>query len=174
MHNFKNRMHLRGRAARRSARGFTLIEVMIVIGIVLALSGLIAFAVLGRGEEAKVKLAQTDVNNLKAALRMFRMDFERYPTDEEGLRALWDKTAITDEEEQKKWKGYLEEPRPLDRWETAWVYKQQSDDDETKYALSSNGPDKQEGTDDDIKAFQSTTGEGEGLSPAPTPAPTGG
>lgn len=155
--------------ARKARRGFTLVEVMIVIGIVLALSGLIAFAALGRGKEAKAKLCETDVNNIKSAMRMFQVDFDRYPTDEEGVKVLWDKTAIQDEEEQKKWKGYLEEPLPLDRWGHAWVYQQQSDEDENRYALSSNGPDGQEETDDDIKAFKAVEGEGEGLSP-----PSGG
>lgn len=143
---------------RRGAarRGFTLIEVMIVIAIILALTGLIAVNVLGRQKQAKADLCKIDMNNIKSALKQFRLDFDRYPTDEEGVKALWDKNAVvTDSDaDAAKWRKYLDEPMPNDRWGKPWNYKQASDHgDEDIYDLWSNGADGQEGTDDDIVSW---------------------
>src|ERR1044071_6179778 len=77
---------------RRGA--FTLIEVMIVIAIVLALMGLVGYAVMERRDEAKRDLAKIDLNNIRQGLKLFRFDFDRYPTDEEGIKVLWDKSAL--------------------------------------------------------------------------------
>jgi general secretion pathway protein G len=154
-------------------RGFTLIEVMIVIAIVLALSGLIGVALFRQRDAAKVDLVKTDMNSLKQGLKLFYMDFDRYPTDEEGLKALWDKTAIADETEAAKWKKYLSEPMASDRWGSPWGYRQIGEHgDETTFDLWSYGPDKQEGTDDDLTSWSSTEAgaeSGEMLPPPPTP-----
>ncbi len=143
--------------------GFTLIEVMIVIAIVLALTGLIGVAVFSRRDEAKKDTAKIELNTIKNAMMLFRNDFDRWPTDQEGVKVLWDKTVLESEAEPTKWKGYLNDPLPNDRWGSAWGYRQKSEHgDETKYDLWSFGPDKQEGTDDDINSWSSGTGSGEG------------
>jgi general secretion pathway protein G len=155
-------------------RAFTLIEVMIVIAIILALSGLVGVALFRQRDSAKVDLARTDMNSLRNGLDLFRLDFDRYPSDEEGLKVLWDKTALTDEAGQTKWKEYLREPMATDRWGTAWGYRQVSEHgDETKFDLWSFGPDKQEGTDDDITSWSgSESGEsGDSGELPPPPAP---
>ena len=153
--------------------GFTLIEVMIVIAIVLALSGLIGVALFRQRDSAKVDLVKTDMNSLKQGLKLFYMDFDRYPTDEEGLKALWDKTSIADETEAAKWKKYLSEPMASDRWGSPWGYRQISEHgDETVFDLWSYGPDKQEGTDDDLTSWSNTEAgaeSGEMLPPPPSP-----
>lgn len=147
----------RERSALRAA--FTLIEVMIVIAIVLALTGLVGYAVLSRRDDAKRDMAQIDMNMLRTGLKHFRFDFERYPTDEEGLKVLWDKAALSSEADQAKWKGYMEEPMEKDRWGTPWIYKQSSEQgDATTYSLSSAGPDKQEGTEDDLLPARNDAG----------------
>ncbi|MDX2148456.1 MAG: type II secretion system major pseudopilin GspG [Planctomycetota bacterium] len=162
------------RAASSRRRGFTLAEVMIVVGIVLALSGLIAFAAFGRNKEAKAKLAETDLNNLRSAMRMFQVDFDRWPTDEEGIRVLWDKTALTSEEDQAKWKGYLEDPMPNDRWGRPWVYRAVGETDETKFELSSIGEDGIPDNEDDIRSWRTEEEQAEaGASGGSTP-PAGG
>jgi general secretion pathway protein G len=156
-------------------RAFTLIEVMIVIAIVLALSGLIGVALFRQRDAAKADLARTDMNSLKQALDLFRLDFDRYPSDEEGLKALWDKSAMTSETDQAKWKGYMRDPMATDKWGSPWGYRQVSEHgDESKYDLWSYGPDKQEGTDDDLNSWSSTEADGEaGEVPPPPPAPSG-
>lgn len=162
--------------ARRVRRGFTLLEVLLVIAIVVALGAIVGFALVGRRQESQVGLAQIDMNTLKQGLKAFYLKFDRYPTDEEGLRALWDKSAITDEAEAGKWTAFLESPIANDRWGTPWGYRQQSQSgDTTKYDLWSNGPDKQEGTPDDIKAGGMTEeSSGDSSSGGGAPASTGG
>lgn len=161
-----------GAGVRVRRAGFTLIEVMIVIAIVLALSGLVAVSLFQRQDQAKADLAKVDINTLKSALRQFRLDYGRYPTDEEGVRVLWDKEALDGEEDAEKWQPYLEEPLPTDRWGNEWVYMQASEDDETRFELRSNGPDGEEGTEDDISARPEQTDEGGGFDDLPVP--TGG
>lgn len=155
-------------------RAFTLIEVMIVIAIVLALSGLVAVSLFQRRDEAKTDLVKIDLNTLRSAIKQFRFDFERWPTDEEGLRVLWDKEALDPEADQSKWKAYLEEPMPTDRWDTEWGYRQVGELDETMYDLWSNGPDKEEGTEDDIVAGRSDADAEGGSGFIEAPSATGG
>jgi general secretion pathway protein G len=135
--------------------GFTLIEVMIVILIVLALGGLVAYNLLGTKEDAENKLCKIDMNTLEQALKQFRFDHGRYPTDEEGLEVLWSKEKLQDEEEAKKWRKLLEQPMPNDRFGNQWGYRQNSEHgEEDRYDLWSYGRDKQEGTADDIVSWK--------------------
>jgi len=152
---------------RRGERGgFTLIEVMIVILIVLALGGLVAFNLLGTKEKADADIGKIDRNTLQAALKQFRFEHGRYPTDEEGLRALWEKEALTDEADLAKWSKLIEKPMPQDRWGNEWGYRQLGEHgDETMYDLWSYGPDKQEGTPDDIVSWDAAA-DGEDGDPA--------
>ena len=151
------------RMSGSARRGFTLIEVMIVIFIVLALGGLVMYNLMGSRDKAVDGLAKIDHNNLKGALRTFRLTHGRYPTDDEGIKVLWDKNAMQDEESIKLWEKILEAPMPLDRWGQAWGYRQVSENgDEKMYDLWSNGPDKQEGTEDDIVSWTTEDESGDG------------
>ena len=69
-------------------RGFTLIELMVVLVIIGVLASLVVPSVLDRVDEAKVTAARTDVNSLMEALKRYRLDNQRYPTSEQGLQAL--------------------------------------------------------------------------------------
>jgi len=83
-----------GRLARwRRLAGFTLIELMVVLVIIGVLAALIVPNVLDRADDARVTAARTDVSNLMQALKMYRLDNQRYPTAEQGLRALVAKPA---------------------------------------------------------------------------------
>ncbi len=138
----------------RARRGFTLIEVMIVILIVLALGGLVAWNLLGTKEEADENIVRIQMNTMKDALKQFRFDHSRYPTDAEGLAVLWDKEKMTEEESGIKWKKYIEKPVPQDKWGNEWGYRQVSEHgDPDEYDLWSYGKDRQEGTDDDIVSW---------------------
>jgi general secretion pathway protein G len=121
-------------------------------------------AVFSRRDEAKKDTAKIELNTLKNALNMFRMDYDRWPTDQEGVKVLWDKSVLDSEADQTKWKPYLTDPLPNDKWGSPWGYRQKSEHgDDTKYDLWSFGPDKQEGTDDDITSWSTGTGpNGEG------------
>lgn len=135
-----------GGRSRRSG-GFTLIEVLIVIAIIVALSGLVGVALFQRRDEAKVDLAKTDMNTIKSAMKQFYLHFDRYPTSEEGVVALWDKSMLDDPELEDKWRGYLDAKMEKDRWGNEWGYEQLS---YNSYRIWSFGPDGEEDTEDDI------------------------
>ena len=154
--------------------GFTLIEVMIVVAIILALAGIVAITLFRQKDDATASLAKVDLRTINKAMELFRLDFDRWPTEEEGVAVLWNKEVLDPEADVAKWKEYLAEPLPKDRWGTDWGYRAESEHEnrEGKFDLWSNGPDKQEGTEDDIKNW---TDEGEGTpTDSGTPSSTGG
>lgn len=142
---------LRGQAARRQARAFTILELMIVLAILLAILGIALYNVLGSDEKAKKKITLVQIKAMEGALEYFKADMKRLPTEDEGLAALWSRDAIADEEERSKWAGpYLKEPRPKDQWDHAWIYRAPSEIEGFAFDIVSIGPDGQDGTDDDI------------------------
>ena len=94
-------------------RGFTLIELMVVLVIIGVLASLIVPSVLDRVDEAKVTAARTDVNSLMEALKRYRLDNQRYPTSEQGLQALV--TKPTTGPIPPNWKPTLDK-LPNDPW----------------------------------------------------------
>tara|TARA_Y100000815_G_scaffold112615_1_gene101417 strand:- start:126 stop:632 length:507 start_codon:yes stop_codon:yes gene_type:complete len=154
-------------------RGFTLIEVLIVLAIVLALSAIVGVALFQRQDDAQLQLAQTDMNTIERGMKMFRLDMGRFPTEEEGVAVLWDSELLDADAEETTWKGpYLEEPIPTDRWKNEWGYRAESEYGRD-YDLWSFGPDGEEDTEDDITSWSSGDAEGEfgdgGLEPLPEP-----
>jgi general secretion pathway protein G len=104
-------------------RGFTLIELMVVIIILGILAMWVAPKIMSRPEEAKQVKARIDIQNLETALKLYKLDNGLYPTTEQGLQALVEKpeTGVV----PKKWKegGYLEKGRvPSDPWGNDFVY----------------------------------------------------
>lgn len=162
---------MRNRVSRAATRAFTLIEVMIAILIVVAIGGLAAYNLMGTKKKADTGLATIEFQTLQKGLKQFYYTHNRYPSDEEGVKVLWDKTAMTDEEEAKKWEQILENPLPNDKWGNPWKYAQKSEHgNEDMYDLSSAGPDKQEGTDDDLTSWPK---EGDPTSGESTPSSSG-
>jgi general secretion pathway protein G len=98
---------------RQRARGFTLIEVMVVIVILGVLAALVVPRVIGRPDEAKVVAAKQDIAQIMQALKLFRLDNQRYPTTEQGLQALV--TRPTSGPAPANWKATLEK-MPVDPW----------------------------------------------------------
>lgn len=156
--NMNHRRHIR--AARR---GFTLIELLIVIAILLGLAGIVAGTFLVVGEQADVDLQRVQMNMIDDAMTRFKMDMKRYPTEEEGLAALWDQTLLETEEDEESWRGpYIEDPIVEDKWGNEFEYyfpsqlRPESDD----YDLVSFGPDGEPDTEDDITNHNASGGAG--------------
>ena len=100
-------------SALRRSRGFTLIEVMVVLVILGVLAALIVPNVLERADDARVTAARTDINNLMQALKLYKLDNQRYPNAEQGLDALVRKPSASPV--PPNWKPYLDK-LPADPW----------------------------------------------------------
>lgn len=105
----------------RSQAGFTLIEIMVVIAIIGILATLIVPKIMGRPDEARVTAAKHDLSTISQALKLYRLDIGRYPTTEQGLKALVERP--TSEPVPQNWKagGYLDR-LPNDPWGKPYQY----------------------------------------------------
>jgi len=104
-------------------RGFTLIELMVVIVILGILAGLIIPRIMGRPEEARRMKARVQIESIETALKLYKLDNGSYPTTEQGLQALVE--APTVGQLPKAWRegGYLEKGKvPKDPWDNEFIY----------------------------------------------------
>ena len=140
------------RARRRLAAGFTLIELMVVLVIIGVLAALIVPNVLDRADDARVTAARTDIANISQALKLYRLDNQRYPTAEQGLRALVERPGTGPA--APNWKPYIDK-LPNDPWGRPYQYMNPGVKGEVDVlSLGADGQPGGEGKNADIGSWQ--------------------
>jgi len=136
----------RRRTPRRARRaGFTLIEVLLVLIILVIIGSLAVNVFTGTQDKASINAAKSNVGLVRGAIDLYRLDMNKYPAK---LDDLW--TKPSDAAVADKWSGpYMEQLKP-DPWGNAYQYTAQGKHNTDKYDFWSNGPDGQSGSEDDI------------------------
>ena len=129
---------------QQKRKGFTLVEVLVVVVILGLLAALVVPRVVGRGEEAKRTAAAVQIREIEQALEMYRLDSSLYPSTAQGIEALVSKPSIPPEPRKYREGGYLRK-LPADPWGSPFVYRRPGDHGE--YDLFSLGADGEEGGD---------------------------
>lgn len=104
-----------------AARGFTLIEIMVVVVIMGILAALVVPKLMGRADDARIVAAKQDIATVMQALKLYKLDNQRYPTTEQGLQALIAKPAVGPAANGWKTGGYLDK-LPKDPWSNPYQY----------------------------------------------------
>ncbi len=137
----------------RRARGFSLVEIIIVITLIGLIAAWAASKIFGQGETVKLKLAKSQIQNLVGQLDIYKLDIGKYPTTQDGLKALLQAPAgVTN------WNGpYVGKAELLkDPWNNDYVYRSPGDENRP-YEILSYGADGREGGDGpnkDINSWQ--------------------
>ncbi len=124
----------------RRQTGFTLLELLVVLGIIAMLAGLVGPQVMKHMGESKIKAAKVQIEDLAQTLDMYKLDVGSYPTSEQGLNAL-----IENPGDIQRWNGpYLRKSKiPLDPWNNEYRYS--SPGEHGKFDIASFGADGKEG-----------------------------
>ncbi|WP_448587628.1 type II secretion system major pseudopilin GspG [Thermocrinis sp.] len=129
-------------------KGFTLIELLVVIVILGILAALVVPRITGRVDEARVEATKVQMKAIKDSLEQYKLDNGFYPTTEQGLKALVEKPNTPPL--PTKWRQYMDKV-PKDAWDEEFIYI--SPGVQRPFELRSMGPDKKEGTEDDIDVW---------------------
>ena len=135
--------------------GFTLVELLLVVTIILILGGMVITRMAGRTEQARQAAARADIEtNIAMALDLYELDSGRYPTTEQGLGALIRKPSSSPA--PTNWNGpYLKKRKtPVDPWGKAYTYASPGVHNLEDYDLYSYGPDGVEGGGDDVTNWE--------------------
>ena len=128
---------------RTDASGFTLIELLVVVVIIVALAGMVVPRLWPVTDEAKRSIAKGDLASIGLALKMFRLQCDRFPTTDEGLNAL-----LMAPGSLPAWRGPYLEKRPIDPWKRPYQYRCPGTHNASGFDVWSLGPDEQKADDD--------------------------
>jgi general secretion pathway protein G len=134
-------------------RGFTLLEVMVVVVILGILAALVVPKIISRPDEARALAARQDIASILQALKLYRLDNQRYPSTEQGLQALVARPASTPLAPNWKAGGYIER-LPRDPWGNPYQYLNPGVHGELDvFSLAADGAPGGEGNDADIGSW---------------------
>jgi len=137
---------------KESQRGFTLLELMVVVVIIGVLGALIVPNFMDRPNEARVTAAKTDISSIMQALKLYKLDNHRYPTSEQGLDALVNRPATGPA--PANWKSYMDK-LPNDPWGNPYQYLNPGVRGEVDVlSFGADGKNGGEGFDADIGSWQ--------------------
>lgn len=132
------------RKMKAGKKGFTLIEIMLVVIIIGTLVAMVMPRLTGRGEQARIAAAKADIqSNIATALKLYELDNGTFPSSDEGLNALLAKPGSA-----PNWNGPYLERKPLDPWGREYKYKCPGEHRTSDYDLYSVGKDGVESNDD--------------------------
>jgi general secretion pathway protein G len=136
----------------KNQTGFTLLELLVVLGIIAMLAGLVGPQVMKHMGEAKVKAAKVQIEDLSQTMDMYKLDVGSYPTSEQGLNAL-----VENPGDVQRWNGpYLKKAKiPVDPWNNEYRYT--SPGEHGKFdivSLGADGKEGGEGEDRDIVSWE--------------------
>lgn len=140
-------MKIAARAGAAASRGFTLIEIMVVVAILAILGAVVVPLVMDRPDEARIVKAKQDIRSLEAALDLYKLDNFDYPSTDDGLQALISAPAGA-----QNWKsgGYVKK-LPKDPWGRDYLYLSPGENGAIDvYSLGRDGANGGEGPDADI------------------------
>lgn len=140
-------MSTRIRPYRR--RGFTFLEIIVVVAILGILAAIVVPNFMGGVDQSKITATQVAMSNTKQALELYKLDNNKYPSTEQGLRALVEKP--TADPVPPKWRQYLQ-TYPQDGWNQDFTYVAPAPNNKAPYEIRSIGPDGQPDTADDIRS----------------------
>lgn len=107
----------------KNNRGFTLLEILVVVFILTLLAAIVAPKIIGRTDDARIAEAKVQIRNFETALKLFKLDNGFYPSTEQGLEALIEKPTAGMIPSNYREGGYLEQKRiPLDPWDNPYVF----------------------------------------------------
>jgi general secretion pathway protein G len=138
------------RTIRRRRRGFTLMEILLVLAILVVLGSLVTFGYVTIQRNAMMDSAKTQIRMFEQAVNMYRLDVGKYPSGDQGLQAL---RLQPPDAPVNKWRGpYIQVEIPPDPWGNPYQYQEITDSlNQPSFEVMSNGPDGANGTADDIR-----------------------
>jgi general secretion pathway protein G len=143
---------------RKARRGFTLLEILLVVAILVTLMAIVAPNVLGSREKANLGIAKIDVKQLENGVNLYNANYGRVPESSEGLAALATRPADAPQNLTPVLKP--DDVNKLDPWGNPYQYAKEGGRSSVGFDVWSNGPDRQSGTADDIGNWTSASGAG--------------
>ncbi len=157
----------RNRKPNRRSAGFTLVEVLVVMAILVLLAGLVAPRILGSKKKANIQSVTTQIGAIKHALERYALDMDTFPTTEQGLEALIEEPEADEESSggsKSKWDGsYLNSDElPTDPWDNDYQYEYPPTHGKGDMPeIWSFGPDGEDDTEDDIVSWRKINEDGD-------------